>query len=98
MNTILKFPIAWKHQGGDGITSIACPTNARIVLAGQQHGQPMLWIEGNADAVVGLNQRQFAVVGTGEEYNGRNVGSFQDGAYVWHIIEVTPPKSDGDNQ
>lgn len=65
-------------------------SHAPVVLAGEQRGNPMIWIDVDTDAA--LVERAFRVVGTGWEVpaDAAHVASFQSvsGVFVWHVFEI----------
>ena len=65
------------------------PKGAIVRKAGMQNGEVFVWAEVDTDAP--KEERQFAVYGTGWEFDARNycyIDTVFDGAFVWHVYEV----------
>lgn len=64
--------------------------NGAIISVQSQRGVPTLWEIGETSGL--LKDRKFIVVGTGQiiTRDAKHVGTVltDDGAYVWHILEV----------
>ena len=51
-------------------------------------GEPQMWFE--VDLSQSADTRKFFIVGTGWEFDGGTyLGTFQEGAFVWHVYEDT---------
>jgi len=82
----------WKYITHDTATSFDMPDGARILHAGEQHGQICVWAL--VDPSAPLKPRVIKVVGTGwlfTESNLTYIGTvtLEDGALVFHVFEVT---------
>lgn len=71
------------------------PSGARLLSADVQNGVPVGWVEVDTDVVV-TEDTAIHVVGTGweipENMYGEDVtlehrATFQDGAFVWHVLQ-----------
>lgn len=79
----------WKYPIGMGAT-VEMPVGARPVHVAVQHDSLNVWVEFDYedDQEVKLEQRTFAVVGTGHPFSdGTHVASVLDGPFVWHVYE-----------
>lgn len=67
------------------------PLGAQIVHAGLQGGGLYLWIKHTTDPAAPKELRSFWLVGTGQEFPAGMtfVGTYFNGAYVWHVLEAT---------
>lgn len=83
MRRIYKYPI--EH----GVCTIELPFRARVVHVGHQNGDPMIWAEVDPENVALPDRRCFVHVGTGRDVQQGDeyVGSYQEGAFVWHVFE-----------
>ena len=81
--TIWKFPIQIAP-----IFTIEMPEGAQIVHVEQQGEGACIWAAVLPDAI-GVVSRTFLIAGTGTiiPVDCEYVGTFQQGAYVWHILE-----------
>lgn len=73
----------WKYTINFAFTALTGP----VVHVGlDPSGTPCVWIEGDPEK---LMDRLFEVVGTGQRVpvDGTHVGSWVDGAFVWHLYE-----------
>lgn len=85
----------WKHPIKDGAhQSFPAGEGARIVHVGTQHGQPMLWIEHDAETVED-GRVHVRVVGTGDRIpeDGVHRGTFlvNEDRFVFHVYEIIDP-------
>lgn len=82
---IWKFPLAVMDE-----QSVDMPPAARILTVQVQNGVPCIWAL--VEPFDTLQPRNFRVVGTGFEFDGRGqwIGTFQlaFGALVFHVFEV----------
>ncbi len=82
MKTVWKFPLKII-----GEQLIKMPLYTEIIHVGlDPKGVPCLW--GRVDTVQLHIEREFYVTGTGHplpDGDNRHVGSFVDGAFVWHV-------------
>ena len=74
--------------------AIEMPSGSRILVVGQQHDMPVLWVQVDTDAKP--CHRVFVVIGTGHHVPSSDSGvpayvgtAFCD-PFVWHVYEVTP--------
>jgi len=65
--------------------TIMMPAGARILSVQVQATRICLWAELDTDSP--LEERKFAVFGTGDTPEGKHLATIQDGALVWHIYE-----------
>lgn len=78
MKIIYKYSIPW-YSG-----PILLPTGAKPLMVALQNGVPMLWVECAHDA--SMKKYQTFIVATGGIVpDADHVGSFIDGAFVWHV-------------
>lgn len=63
------------------------PSQHKVVLVDFQNARPMMWVEVDTDSP--SRPVKFSVEGTGHQIDGGavHVGSFIDGAFVWHVYE-----------
>lgn len=73
-------------------TTLSIPKGAQIVHVDHQGELSCFWAIVDTEAKT--ETRIFRVVGTGWYISGYNyIGTYQDGVFVWHIVEVPlPPK------
>ena len=71
-------------------TTIEVSFSGRVVHCGSQNNTPCLWILVDTDPNDFAIKRTFEIVGTGWETpdNYNYVGTYQQGEFVWHIMEV----------
>lgn len=83
MKSIYKYPLDGIH-----VTKVKMPTGANVVKFDNQNGLYCLWAIVDTDKP--MEERYFTIVGTGWELDGDEcyVGSIQQGAFVWHCLEV----------
>lgn len=70
---------------------VRMPAGARILTVQVQRNVPCLWAL--VDEQAKREPRVFRVFGTGAPFDAADaayVGTFQDGALVWHLFEVKP--------
>lgn len=77
----------YKYSVGNLIEGIQVPPNGAEFLCLQVQGAPMTWFL--VDTNEQESDRAFKVVGTGHEFpeNHKYLGSWQDGPFVWHLLE-----------
>lgn len=90
MRQIWKFPLGVAPD--DATVTLEMPAGAQIVqFAGGEHSAvfaPTIW------AIVDTDEqpepRRFTVYGTGHPLprNGRHIGTYFDGPFVWHVFEL----------
>lgn len=82
MKTIYKYSL----KGAS--TSILIHKDAEIIHCGNHNGEFCIWAKVDAD--LPLEERTFVIVGTGWEIDDNMVyvGTFFEGSYVWHVMEV----------
>jgi hypothetical protein len=84
IKTIWKFPLAVTQTQG-----ISMPRHAEILCVQAQGVGACIWAR--VDPTFDKEQRQIVIHGTGhefEEYPNRYIGTFQSGAFVWHVFEA----------
>lgn len=77
--TIHKFPLS---------TSIHTDACAKVLMVGDQNGQPFVWLE--VDPAAPKTDLVFAVVGTGHPVPDGffHVGSWLSPPFVWHLYQA----------
>ncbi len=70
-------------------TVLNLPINARVVHADHQLSTPTIWVLLDNNELK-KKERSFVVVATGVELpkNAQHLGTYSDGPYVWHIMEL----------
>lgn len=83
MKTIYKYELEGRH-----VTMLKMPKGANVVSFDMQNGKYCIWAIVNTEAP--MEERFFSVVGTGWEIEDNEcyIGMVQDGAFVWHCLEV----------
>lgn len=85
MQTIWKFTFEVEDR-----ISIEAPKGAQILDVQTQYDCPCLWML--VDPLAAKEERHFRIYGTGNpirEFDERRyIGTFQQGAFVWHLFEV----------
>ena len=78
----------WKFELDFGTTVIDVPQGGEILTMQIQENIPCVWI--NIESKNDKEKRTFATVGTGHpiEFKNKYIGTYQQGALVWHILEV----------
>lgn len=68
---------------------INLPRQAHVVRVAMQASNPFLWAIFDEVEFPGTELREFVVVGTGQEIPDdlEYVGTYEDGAYIWHLCE-----------
>ena len=82
----------WKYPLKGMMTDIQMPMEAKVLTVQIQNDQPTIWAQVNPQNE--LETRHFTIVGTGHEFNDKDmkyIGTFQDvpGSipFVWHLFE-----------
>lgn len=91
METVFKYALAVTDR-----QSLLLPKGALALIVQVQREQPCLWCQ--VDSTAALEERRFAIVGTGyplptaEEGFAQYIGTFQqyDGDLIWHVFELVP--------
>ena len=82
----------FKYEADENGTYFVPDAAATVLLVAQRGASvfPFIWCKINVHAEMGF--RQFQCVGTGHKVERGSVivGSAVCGAYVWHVVEVTP--------
>lgn len=93
MRAIYKFPLPF---GPFCTGDVAMPVGAHIRRASVQYGAPTLWAE--AENTAQLVARRFSIIATGETMpdDAVYVATYDEGDYVWHIIEHRPGGQDAE--
>lgn len=83
MKTIYKFELP------KPICQVDMPVGAKVVRVARQGAAICLWAIVESDNAV--EKRLFATVGTGRPIplDGRYLGTWDDGPFVWHLFEPT---------
>ena len=91
---VWKFPLPGLFD--EGWERITVPVRSKVVMAGHQDGIPTVWLEVGTKIILSdkkpaMENRVFYLYGTGHDIHDgdRHVGSYQEGALVWHIYEAT---------
>ena len=83
----------YELASNEGAFALDMPAGARVILAGQQHGEFCVWAIVDPDRVP--ERREFLLRGTGHPLptNVVHIGSFlqNEGEFVWHLFA---PKDD----
>lgn len=79
----------WKFELAKPVCRVDMPVCAKVIRVGRQGASICLWAIVESDN--SLEKRLFAVVGTGHPipHDGRYLGSWDDGPFVWHLFEPT---------
>jgi hypothetical protein len=79
----------WKFQMPGPHAVIDMPVGAKVVRVARQGAAICLWAIVESDNA--LEKRLFATVGTGHAIplDGRYLGTWDDGPFVWHLFEPT---------
>lgn len=85
MKTIWKYPLNLLEQG----TKLGVPKGAVVRHIGTDPQNDLcVWLE--VDKSEPWEERKFAYIGTGHEVpDGEYLGSTKQGAFIWHVYEVT---------
>ncbi len=85
MKRVYKFPVHFMAS-----FSYPMSADAEIVHVALQDGQPHFWF--CTDTLAPPVSRHFQVFGTGHDipHNAKHLGSWLEGAFVWHLFEVFP--------
>ncbi len=92
MRAIWKYAIPDPIGGPSGIYgkfTLEMPKGAVVLTVAVQEARPTIWVE--VETAAGQEPLEFFVVGTGKEFPpfvGRFVGTFNIGAFVWHLYEM----------
>lgn len=97
--------IIFKYQLPDNYTveqfRILLPSMGKVLTVQMQNGKPHIWVQFEPGAR--KCERDFLVVGTGEQFEIREerlgpmsrevqmskyIGTWQDGPHVWHLYEM----------
>ncbi len=83
MKTVYKYRLTGKYT-----TTLQLPKQAQILSVQMQEGVPTLWAL--VDPTEELIPRYFSIVGTGWEIEEEvtHIGTFMEGAFVWHVFEI----------
>lgn len=83
----------WKYKLNMGATQMVLPLGSKVLLVGEQQGEPHIWVEQDpTDGADGI-QYTFYIVGTGHELPTGHAhldyqGSYFSGPFVWHIYKA----------
>ncbi len=78
----------WKYSLLFPLSILSIPRGGKIVALQAQREHPCIWVEVDPEATT--EARGFRVYGTGHEIPDEGVeyvGTYQDGAFVWHVYE-----------
>lgn len=77
----------WKFVMPKPYCRIEMPIGAEVIRVARQGSAVCLWAIVESDNA--LERRSFATVGTGREIpiDGRYLGTWDDGPFVWHLFE-----------
>lgn len=78
MRTVYKYPLT--------NPVIEMPAGGKVVTVDIQNGQPCLWAEVDPTAKK-MEKRRFHVYGTGNVVEGKYVGTYFEGPFIWHVYE-----------
>jgi hypothetical protein len=87
---------------GMRLHSIEMPAGSIIRHLALQNDQPHIWVEVDIDKEP--VQRLFFVAGTGHllpehpDYQNNYIGTYQQGAFVWHVYESVPVIKENNNE
>ena len=83
MKAIYKYPLAGRH-----VTKVEMPKGANVVKFDSQAGTCCIWAI--VDPESPMEERFFSIVGTGWTIEDTDcyIGTIQEGAFVWHCLEV----------
>ena len=81
---IWKFPFVV-----DSLVWVEMPLDTKVLHVAMQGDTPCIW--GAVSPAFNKAQRKFFIVGTGHPIpaNCQYVGTFQQGPFVWHLMEPT---------
>jgi len=80
----------YKYTVDKDPTFISIPKGAKIVHVDKQRDSACFWAI--VDTEARMENRIFRVVGTGWDISGYYyIGTYQDGPFVWHIVEQPIP-------
>ena len=85
--TIWKF-LFYKRANEFGIGIVRMPKDRKILSVQVQNGNACIWAEVDPDSA--REDVDFAIIPTGgslSEAHPNYLGTFQQGAYVWHLYE-----------
>lgn len=91
---IWKWPLLMSAE-----QNLALPKGAKYLDVQLQGGVPQIWCMCDPDAPLEL--RYLAIHGTGNpmpDNPGTYLATFQTGAFVWHLFEVSPPTIEQRNE
>jgi hypothetical protein len=88
----------WKFELPTPICVVQMPVDAMVIRVGRQGAAVCLWAMVESDNA--LEDRLFAIVGTGRPipHNGRYLGTWDDGPFVWHLFEPNRTSDTGEKQ
>lgn len=90
MKTILKYPLPYGMRFG----TLQMHPNAQILTVQMQGEYPMIWaLVDTEDIAKPPEDRDVYMASAGhalDDKPGRYIGTFQDGAFVWHVFDRTP--------
>lgn len=85
--TVWKFPLQFVP-----LQQVGMPAGSAIIKVAEQHGVLCLWAWCDPNSVFPQQNRQFAIVGTGQvaPSDGKHLDSVlvDDGEFVWHVFEL----------
>jgi len=85
----------WKFELPKTRSLIDMPVGAQVIRVAKQWNVQWIWAIVESDNAT--EKRLFAVIGTGQAAppDGRYLGTWEDGPFVWHLFEPIQASGEG---